>query len=457
MNKQVTASVQSNQPLNLRAHLIELLSKVTQGQSLAQELHPALRRVAAHDRALFHELSLGTLRQWLVLKQIAAQLISRGRLPELASVEIALYVGLYQLLFTRIAAHAAIFETVTAIKQLGYTHAASFVNAVLRRAHRECETLTQQTHHMHGLPSWLYKQLKKDWGEQDAFSIAATLRGSAPLYLRVNTRLITRDQYLQQLHDCQIKAQPSSTEGIRLLQSVSIPDLPGYALGWFSVQDQHAQLALDFVPNLDGCRVLDACAAPGGKTAHLLERFKPKQLIALDIDSHRLQRIHENLTRLQLLPAPDSTEAALPRVDLVQADAATWCDRQLFDFILLDAPCSATGVLRRHPDIRLLRQSTDIEQTVQLQRSILNHAWIQLHPGGHLLYVTCSILKRENEQQMQHFLACHLDAQATPLSLPPHASNQAAIPQSYGIQLLPAPDSGDGFYYCLLFKRPDAE
>ena len=426
-----------NSHLNLRAQVIRTLLAVQQGQSLASILPVHLSKVAERDRALFHELVLGTLRQWYALKSITLPLLVKPLNNE--TVETCLYVGLYQVLCTRVASHAAISETVTAAKQLGYEALSGVVNAILRRVSRETSEFQTALAQAHGLPSWLYKRLKKDWPEQ-LEQLTNTLKQTAPLTLRVNTRQISRDDYLEILHEQEIAAEACtvSAVGIVMLQNVHIPDLPGFDEGVFSVQDEHAQLCAMLLPNLDGKVVVDACAAPGGKTAHLLEKFQPKKLIALDQDAKRLLRVSENLERLQL-----NQEA---QVEILAADATTWNASEAVDCIVLDAPCSAIGVLRRHPDIRLLRQSGDIQQTVALQQQILQQMWQQLKVGGTLLYITCSVLKAENEQQMQQFFAEHQNAKEVKIDA------NWGITQLYGRQLLPQEGRGDGFYYCRIEK-----
>ena len=426
-----------NSHLNLRAQVIRTLLAVQQGQSLASILPVHLSKVAERDRALFHELVLGTLRQWYALKSITLPLLVKPLNNE--TVETCLYVGLYQVLCTRVASHAAISETVTAAKQLGYQALSGVVNAILRRVSRETSEFQTALAQAHGLPSWLYKRLKKDWPEQ-LEQLTNTLKQTAPLTLRVNTRQISRDDYLEILQEQEIAAEACtvSAVGIVMLQNVHIPDLPGFDEGVFSIQDEHAQLCATLLPNLDGKVVVDACAAPGGKTAHLLEKFQPKKLIALDQDAKRLLRVSENLERLQL-----NQEA---QVEILAADATTWNASEAVDCIVLDAPCSAIGVLRRHPDIRLLRQSSDIQQTVALQQQILQQMWQQLKVGGTLLYITCSVLKAENEQQMQQFFAEHQNAKEVKIDA------NWGITQLYGRQLLPQEGRGDGFYYCRIEK-----
>ena len=426
-----------NSHLNLRAQVIRTLLAVQQGQSLATILPIHLSKVAERDRALFHELVLGTLRQWYALKSITLPLLVKPLNNE--TVETCLYVGLYQVLCTRVANHAAISETVTAAKQLGYQALSGVVNAILRRVSRETSEFQTALAKAHGLPSWLYKRLKKDWPEQ-LEQLTQTLKQTAPLTLRINTRQISRDDYLEILQQQEIAAEACTVSevGIVMLQNVHIPDLPGFDEGIFSVQDEHAQLCATLLPNLDGKVVVDACAAPGGKTAHLLEKFQPKKLIALDQDAKRLIRVSENLERLQL-----NQEA---QVEILAADATTWNASEAVDCIVLDAPCSAIGVLRRHPDIRLLRQSSDIQQTVALQQQILQQMWQQLKVGGTLLYITCSVLKAENEQQMQQFFAEHQNAKEVKIDA------NWGITQLYGRQLLPQEGRGDGFYYCRIEK-----
>ncbi|HBM2653471.1 16S rRNA (cytosine(967)-C(5))-methyltransferase RsmB [uncultured Acinetobacter sp.] len=422
--------------LNLRAQVVSTLLKVQQGQSLSGILHQQLNDIPDRDRALFHELVLGTLRQWFALKAITLPLLTKPLNNE--TVESCLYLGLYQVLCTRIPAHAAISETVTATKQLGFHALSGIVNAILRRATRETDAFQSQLQQAHGLPSWLYKRLKRDWPAQ-LDDLCQQLKHTAPLTLRINQRQIGRDAYLLKLQAQSIQARACawSDVGIVIEQSVQITELPGYQQGWFSVQDEHAQLCASLLHDLDQKIVLDACAAPGGKTAHLLEAFKPEQLIALDHDAKRLLRVSENISRLQL----DAS-----RLEILAADATTWQAPDALDCIVLDAPCSAIGVLRRHPDIRLLRQSTDIAQTVALQQQILKNLWPQLKVGGTLLYITCSILKPENEQQMQAFFAEHGNASELKIEA------DWGIEQAYGRQLLPTSGQGDGFYYCRIKK-----
>ncbi|MFN3907086.1 MAG: 16S rRNA (cytosine(967)-C(5))-methyltransferase RsmB [Acinetobacter junii] len=423
--------------LNLRAQVIKTLLAVQNGQSLSSVLNQHINMVSERDRGLYHELTLGCLRQWYSLKAITLPLLTKPLDNE--ALESCLYLGLYQILCTRIPVHAAISETVNAAKQLGFEPMSGLVNAILRRVSRETDEFETALNNTHGLPSWLFKRLKKDWPEQ-VEPLCQALKQVAPLTLRVNERQVSRDEYLDILDEEQIDARECefSDVGIVLRQTGNITLLPGFEAGGFSVQDEHAQLCATLLPDLDGKVVVDACAAPGGKTAHILERFNPKKLIAIDQDPKRIVRIGENLERLAL---------NLDNVEILVADATTWQAQEPVDCIVLDAPCSATGVIRRHPDIRLLRQSTDIAQTVALQQQILQQMWQQLKVGGTLLYITCSILKTENEQQMVKFFAEHPNAKEVKITV------DWGIEQIHGRQLLPSDQSGDGFYYCHIKKQ----
>ncbi len=434
--------------LNTRAKVIAALEKVQQGQSSSVLLEDLLNSVAPAEKGFAHELFFGTLRQWWALSRIGESLIDK----ELSDKGIwaALNSGLYQLLYMQIPDYACINDTVEALKQLDKGYAAGLVNAILRKVAKSPQKFAKKIAKNHSLPNWLAKQLKQDWGDYYA-DIGQTLRQVAPIFLRVNTQLTTVDNYADLLTGQGIDVDKVATgigdePTLRLSNRQKITDLPHFADGWVSVQDLHAQLSaliLGGLPLAQPSNVLDACTAPGGKLAHLLERFHVKQfsqVIALDNDKTRLGRVDENLERLHLNDR---------RVKLVCDDASTFCVDEKFDLIVLDAPCTATGVIRRHPDIGLLRTQNDVAQTVALQSRILSNCWQNLATGGYLLYITCSLLKAENEQQMQAFLSEHHNAKAVDfeLTLP----NQ--IKQAVGYQCLPLDNKGgDGFYYALLTK-----
>lgn len=444
LSHQTSTMVRVHKHYNLRANIALVLQAVQQGQSLSSFFNEWLSDIRPQDKGLAHELVFGTLRQWFSLKAIILPLLKQ--IPQHQALESCLYLGTYQILCTRIAPHASISETVEACKQLGHPYFSGVVNAVLRQIAREPTHYQHELNQTHGLPSWLFKRLKKDWGD-DSLALFEQLKQPAPLTLRINPQKTTRQDYQRLLdeHGIASTACQWATDGLVLSQRQNIPQLPHFADGWFSVQDEHAQLCGELYSHIDKSLstyieqkvVIDACSAPGGKLTHLLEQYQPKQVFALDSDAQRLEKIQENIQRLQLNHHV---------VNLITTDAGQWQSPQLADCILLDVPCSATGVIRRHPDIRLLRQAQDIVNLVEIQRNILDNMWQQLRVGGIMLYMTCSLLKNENEQQMIDFFARHHDAKERPL----HVS--WGIAQQHGRQLLPSFNGGDGFYYCVIEK-----
>lgn len=436
--------------LSARALVITTLEKIQQGESLASLLEPLLKQVGEKDKGFAHELLLGTLRQWWALSRIGESLIEHEVTDK--GVWAGLNIGLYQLLYMDTPDYAAIGETVEAVKQLDKGYGAGLINAILRKVQKNPTKFAKKIEKNHSLPNWLAYQLKQDWGEQYN-NLGQALRQSAPIFLRVNEKFCPLTDYVKYLQEAGISYELQTLGfknyyAIRLLDNVKITELPKFAEGWISVQDLHAQLAGYIIANLEYDKpitILDACAAPGGKTAHLLElahgqKFHVKHLTALDSEPNRLKRVKENLARLQLNDE---------NVSIVQADATTFQAKEKFDMILLDAPCTATGVIRRHPDIALLRTESDVEQTALLQAKILNNLWQTLAKNGYLLYVTCSLLKAENVQQLEQFLATTPNAKAVDFDLSlPHQFKQPV-----GWQCLPLDENGgDGFYYALLQK-----
>ncbi|MGR9012474.1 MAG: 16S rRNA (cytosine(967)-C(5))-methyltransferase RsmB, partial [Gammaproteobacteria bacterium] len=380
--------------MNTRLVAARVLSRVLQdGQSLTAALDNAFSTIeSGKDRAFIQALCYGVCRQFHRLDFILSQLLDKPLKD--ADVKALALVGLYQLKFMRVKPHAAVSETVLAARKKPW--AKSLINAVLRTYLREQEGLEHKAdkNQVAALshPDWLIKQIEQDWPEQ-ALTILFENSQQPPMALRVNLSKTSREDYLQRLAGQDIAAQIVSfcPSAIVLDNPVPVNVLPGFADGLVSVQDTAAQLAAGLLDVKPGHRVLDVCAAPGGKTAHILET-QPQltELVAVDIDESRLQRVSENMQRLNL------------QAKLVVGDAAnpeSWWDGKPFDRILLDAPCSALGVIRRHPDIKLLRRAEDIGQLQALQQSILQAVWPLLAPGGQLLYATCSILKQENERQ----------------------------------------------------------
>jgi len=320
--------------------------------------------------------------------------------------------------------------------------AKSLLNAVLRRYLREQDELEAlaDKHIAYAHPDWMIKLIKENWGDKGK-AILVENNQAPPMVLRVNQQKCSREAYLQLLAAENIQASPmqTSAQAILLDSPVLVGKLPKFSEGWVSVQDAAAQLAASILSAQAGERVLDVCAAPGGKTAHILESEPDLlSLLAIDIDVKRLERVKENLARLQL------------NADLLAADAIdteAWWDEVLFDKILLDAPCSALGVVRRHPDIKLLRRAEDIVVLQQLQQAILLAIWKLLKPGGVLVYATCSILKQENEQQIESFLAQQSDAKERLIE-----AEWGEI-RPHGRQILTGSQSMDGFYYACLEKQ----
>ncbi|CAM3634725.1 Ribosomal RNA small subunit methyltransferase B [Pseudomonas reidholzensis] len=430
--------------MNPRLAAARALAAVLSGKaSLNSSLPTQLDKVDERDRGLTQDLAFGTARWQPRLELLAAQLLQKPFKAADSDVQALLLVGLYQLFYTRVPAHAAIGETVGCADKLKKPWAKALLNAVLRRAQREGEAILAgmerdpvvRTAH----PRWLQKSLKAFWPEQWE-AICAANNAHPPMILRVNRRHHSRDAYLALLAEAGIGASACqySRDGIVLEAACDVRGLPGFAEGWVSVQDEAAQLAADLLELTPGQRVLDACCAPGGKTCHLLEAEQGlAEVVAIDLEAKRLTRVRENLDRLQL-------DAKLIACDA--RETATWWDGKPFQRILLDAPCSATGVIRRHPDIKLTRQADDIPALAALQGELLDALWPTLEVGGMLLYATCSSLPTENTEVIEAFLA------RTPGARELDLATEAGLRQPHGRQLLAQEGGHDGFYYAKLIK-----
>jgi 16S rRNA (cytosine967-C5)-methyltransferase len=379
------------------------------------------------------------------LEHLSQQLLAKPLRPKDRDIHFLLLVGLYQLQQLATADHAAIAETVNGAKKAKKVWAVKLLNACLRRFQRDQVSLEQgvSADQLHQLthPDWLVKQLKSDWPEYWLTVLQAN-DDRPDMCLRVNTRNVLRDNYLKRLNAAQIVAtlDPMSDSGIILETAKPVSALPGFEQGDCSVQDTAAQLAVQMLAPKAHERILDACAAPGGKLAHILEFSDNLATVdAMDIDSTRVESIRETLTRLNLSATVATANAA---------DVGSWPFATApYDKILIDAPCSGTGVIRRHPDIRHHRRQDDIIALLPLQASILDACWSQLKPGGQLLYVTCSVLNSENERQIAGFLNRHVNANSVRLAHP------SAISLEHGSQSLPGVHPMDGFYYALLEKH----
>lgn len=414
------------------------------GASLRDVMERYAGRLAdPRDRALLMALLSEGARWWLRFDAALDDLLAKPLRRKEPAVHALLVLGLVQLEVLELEDYAAVAATVQATRALKRPALAGLVNAVLRRWQRERDARIARldanpaTRHAH--PDWLAAAIARDWPEQAETVMAADNR-EPPLMLRANRRHGERDALVAALLAAGQSASPHPwlADGIVLPHSTDVTRLPGFADGAFAVQDGAAQVAADLVDARDGERVLDACAAPGGKACHLLERANIA-LTALEMDTARAARIRQNLDRLHL-------EAQLVLGDA--GDPASWWDGRPYDRILIDAPCSATGVLRRRPDVRLHRRESDIATLGMQQRRILGALWPLLAPGGTLVYVTCSLLRAENETVVAELLTTHADAEAVPFALP------AGSPATVGWQILPGDGDLDGMYYAVLRRKP---
>ncbi|MGG7475453.1 16S rRNA (cytosine(967)-C(5))-methyltransferase RsmB [Providencia sp. R1] len=405
------------------------------GQSLSTVLPDLQRNINDKDKALLQEICFGVLRYLPKLEWFISQLMEKPLTGKQRTLHYLIMVGIYQLLYTRIPPHAALAETVDGAVALKKPQLKGLINGVLRSFQRQQVQLEERianntSQYLH--PSWLLKRLQTAYPE-DWQSIIEANNQRPPMWLRVNSQHHTAAQYLNLLEQSEITAHlhPSHPNAIRLDEPTAVSRLPGFEDGWSTVQDVSAQGCAELLEPQNGESILDLCAAPGGKTTHILELAPRANVIAVDIDEYRLKRVKENLIRLK-------QHAVVIQGDGTQPEK--WAKDQQFDRILLDAPCSATGVIRRHPDIKWLRRDSDINELAQLQAQILEAIWPYLKPGGTLLYATCSIMPEENGKQIQNFLSKHNDASLNDET-------------DAGLQVLPSTNGGDGFFYARLVKK----
>ncbi|EKO3984457.1 16S rRNA (cytosine(967)-C(5))-methyltransferase RsmB [Vibrio fluvialis] len=425
--------------MNVRAAAAQVLFQVVdKGQSLSMALPAAQQNIRPRDHALLQEICYGALRYLPRLESIANALMDNPLKGKQRVFHHLILVGIYQLSFMRIPAHAAVGETVEGAQDLKGPRLRGLINAVLRNYQRNQEQLDAQavSHNAgkYGHPSWLLKLLQNAYPQQWEAIVEAN-NSKAPMWLRVNHQHHDRDAYQALLNNENIDSSLHSQaeDALKLAAPCDVTKLPGFEKGWVSVQDAAAQLSLHYLQPQDGELILDCCAAPGGKTAHILERTQGSEVVAIDCDDTRLKRVHDNLKRLNLSAKVVCGDARYPQ---------EWWQGNQFDRILLDAPCSATGVIRRHPDIKWLRRAEDIAALAELQREILDVMWQQLKPGGTLVYATCSITPQENVLQVKDFLARTSDAQLVGSEL-----------DNPGRQILPGEEDMDGFYYAVLTKQ----
>lgn len=405
------------------------------GRSLKPTLAAALPAFDdGRDRALVEAIVLTALRQRARFNAALELWLTRPLGARDDMLRALLLAGFAQLELG-LPAHAAVAETVEAARALRRPHQAGLVNALLRRAQREG---FPEADAEAAWPAWLARQVRADWPHQAEAMFAASAQ-AAPLWLRVNRRWIARADYLALLREAGIEAtpDPALADALKLDAALPVQQLPGFEAGLVSVQDAAAQAVADAFVLAPGARLLDACAAPGGKAAHLAERDDHLRVTALDVDARRVRRMQEAFARLRLAIDTRCADAAAP---------GAWWDGQPFDGILIDAPCSATGIVRRQPDVLLHRRETDINALRDVQSKLLDALWPLLAPGGALVYATCSILRAENAAQVEAFLARTPDAALVPLD------ERFGHDTGFGQQRLPGEGGGDGFFCARLRK-----
>jgi 16S rRNA (cytosine967-C5)-methyltransferase len=413
-------------------------------QHLDDAIQKYVTGLGPKDSALLQAICYGVMRWYLTLMFWLELLADRPAKELKPPVRVIILIGLYQLEFMRTPAHAAIHSTVEAAEHLHAKRAKGLINAVLRAYQRRQKSeepdrqLLEHTQARYAHPMWMLERFQTDW--PDSWNqIIESNNKQAPMVIRVDLHRTSIDKYIQQLQSTKIEAthHPVAEAAVVLSKPVAVDLLPGFDEGLVSVQDGAAQLAASLLQHNSQHRVMDACAAPGGKTAHILQLQQPAYLLALDNSKERLLRVSEMLQRIGA------------KAEVVTGDASTpreWWDGQQFDRILLDAPCSASGVIRRHPDIKYLRTENSLRKIVKRQAKILDSLWQLLNPGGMLLYVTCSIFKIENQEQVTAFLNRHEDASLEEMT---GDWGRGRI----GRQLLPGDYDMDGFYFAPIRKQ----
>lgn len=422
---------------NERLHALKILTHLLEDNASLSQLMPPSAEIAPMTKAI----CFGFCRHYFRLQAIAECLLQKK--PKELEVWIVLLMGLYQLNYMQRPDYAVVKETVALLEKIKKIWAKGLVNAILRtfcrRKNEILAGLSTNPLFLYGHPPWLLERLQADW-PQNWETIIQANDLHPPMTLRVNLMKNSVANYLHLLSQEGISAKqhPVAPEGISLDTPCDVHLLPGFALGYVSVQDGAAQLAASLLSLKPGLRILDACCAPGGKTCHILEKESNlAACIGIDVDSKRLSRVEDNLKRLNL------------HATLIRGDALTpeqWWDGHLFDRILLDAPCSATGVIRRHADIKLLRSDEEITAITQIQKAMLDSLWPLLAKNGLLIYATCSVLPAENEQQMKQFVATHPNCEIM------QNDWSWGLSTGYGQQILPGDHNMDGFFYAVLYK-----
>lgn len=424
---------------NLRAIAARTIDAVTNGKSLADCLEPTLEKIQdPRDRAFVQAVCYGVCRYYTELDVILSELLEKPMHAKDSDVHALLCVGLYQLTHMRVGDHAAVSETVNAVTELKKDWARGLVNAILRNYIRNKSKLTaivnKDEEAIYAHPLWWINGFRHDWPKHWKEILNANNQ-HPPLSLRVNLTKISRDAYLEKLHAKGIKAEiiAETESGIKLETPMPVEEIPDFGKE-VHVQDGASQLAAGLLELQPGMRVLDACAAPGGKLAHMLEtQPELSEIVALEIDEERIKMLPHHA-----------------KIKAIHADAAeitSWWDEKSFDRILLDAPCSASGIIRRHPDIKLLRDPDDLKSLAKQQLKLLKAVWQTLKPGGRLIYSTCSVFPEENKQIIESFMKTQTDAKELPIK------ENWGINTHPGKQILPGNNDLDGFYYACLVKN----
>jgi len=430
---------------NPRLCAIQILANVLDnGQNLSTDDSSSVL-ADERDRSFARHLAYGVCRWLNSLEWLSSRLLRRKLKKRDQDIHRLILIGLFQLQHDGTAPYAAINETAECARLAGKAWAVAVINAVLRRFERERQQLLEQLENQperFAHPGWLLRELQENWPD-DWQEIIQANNHAAPLWLRVNgsKQKIPDIKHLLRSSGFTVSSHPSAPDAIKLTPPAPVTGIPGFSEGLVSVQDPSAQLATDLLELDDHLRVLDACAAPGGKTCHILERFPMIDMTAVELNKSRLSLVQENLDRLGLAPRP-----GLKVLTADAADPSSWWDGVMYQRILLDAPCTATGVIRRHPEIKWLRSLEQLEKAVRMQARLLQRLWPLLAPGGILVYATCSVLPDENNRQINRFVSEHGDAEALPLKA------QWGRMQDFGRQILPGEEEMDGFYYARIRK-----
>ncbi len=434
-----------------RKAAVRVLADVLAGTSTLDEaLDKRLKNLPAEHQPWVRSACYETFRHLPSVQTHWQQYVKKA--PSDPVAQAILNLGTTQILHLKTPAYAAVNESVKLTRAMKKPHLSGLINSVLRKVAKNPQLpetrITPATQWDH--PLWWVEKIRQQWPDHWQDILLAN-NHKAPFWLRHNAH---HPQALDALREaCPEAEQHPQVPTAWRINPRPVSAIPGFAAGHFSVQDAHAQWAAVLLDPRPGERVLDACAAPGGKTGHLWERAPAAELVAADVQAGRLQRVQENLQRLQQAVTGQPVQVLEANLAQPVQWPASWqaalAAGGLFDRILLDVPCSASGVVRRHPDIKYLRQPEDIQRIRRQQADILEATAGLLKPGGHLLYATCSVFDEENEQQVERFLSRHPEFESRTPSL------GQGLPQTHGVQLLPHPDDGDGFYYAMLQKRAD--